>query len=52
LGQGVWAGALWLGLRALPTRWPPQQLVQLGSLGLASLGLYWTWERALGLFSR
>ena len=51
LGQAAWAGALFLGLRALPARWSRPRLVQVGSLCLAALGLYWTWERGVTLLS-
>lgn len=47
LGQAIWASLFWLGLRALPASLAPRVL-WLCSLGLAALGLYWTWERTLG----
>jgi hypothetical protein len=47
LGQAIWASVFWLGLRALPAKLTPRVL-WLCSLGLAALGLYWTWERTLG----
>ena len=51
LGQAAWAGALFLGLSALPAHWPRPRFVQLGSLALGALGLYWTWERGVALLS-
>ena len=47
LGQAIWASAFFLGLRAVPAKVAPRVL-WLCSLGLAGLGLYWTWERVLG----
>jgi hypothetical protein len=47
LGQAIWASVFWLGLRAVPAKVAPRVL-WLCSLGLALLGLYWTWERTLG----
>ena len=47
LGQALWASAFWLGARALPAKHAPRVL-QLCAVGLALLGLYWTWERTLG----
>lgn len=47
LGQALWASLFWFGARALPARVAPRVL-QLCALGLALLGLYWTWERTLG----
>jgi hypothetical protein len=47
LGQAIWALLFWLGLKALPAKLSPRAL-WLCSLGLAALGLYWTWERTLG----
>lgn len=47
LGQAIWASVFWLGLRALPAKLAPRAL-WVCSLGLAGLGLYWTWERVLG----
>jgi hypothetical protein len=47
LGQAIWASVFWLGLRALPAKLAPRAL-WVCSLGLAALGLYWTWERTLG----
>jgi hypothetical protein len=44
LGQALWASLSWLGLRALPAKLAPR-VVGLCALGLALLGLYWTWER-------
>jgi hypothetical protein len=46
LGQALWATAFWLGFRALPSKHAPRVL-QLCALGLAALGLYWTWERTV-----
>jgi hypothetical protein len=47
LGQALWASLFWLGLRALPRKFAPR-VVWLCALGLAALGLFWTWERTLG----
>jgi hypothetical protein len=47
LGQALWASVFWFGARALPAQVAPRVL-WLCALGLALLGLYWTWERTLG----
>jgi hypothetical protein len=47
LGQAFWASLFWLAARALPATLAPRVL-WLCALGLAMLGLYWTWERTLG----
>jgi hypothetical protein len=49
LGQAAWAGALWLGLCALPQGVPRARVLELGSLAIAALGLYWIWERSQAL---
>lgn len=46
LGQALWAGVFWLGLRALPEAHARARLVLCAWL-LFGLGLYWTWERLL-----